>query len=73
MALKDVNASANDSSLDLPKFDASETWPSVLVMEVVDEVGLKRPVHDFGVDQALGAEGAGLSSSSVTSVCAAES
>ena len=60
-ALKDLNASARDSALDLAT--AGVVLPNPDSLEGAVELaadGLKRPVHSFGVDQAFGA-GAGAS------------
>jgi hypothetical protein len=54
-ALKDFKASARDSALVLPRVGAAAARPDSLEAAVeVAAVGLKRPVHSFGVIQAFG-------------------
>jgi len=55
VALNDLRASANDSALFLPRVETRADWPGSLLAELdVAAVGLKMPVHNFGVVQAFG-------------------
>jgi hypothetical protein len=68
-ALKDFKASVKDSALVLPMAGAVAACPDSLEAAVeVAATGLKRPVHSFGVVQALGGGAASLTSS----VCSVE-
>lgn len=68
VALKVLNASANDSPFVFPNVGTVAAWLSVCVVEPdMPAAGLNRPVHDFGVDQALGAGAVGFISSVFTS------
>jgi hypothetical protein len=63
-ALKDFKASVKDSELVLPMAGAAAARPDSLEAAVeVAATGLKRPVHSFGVVQALGGGEASLTSS----------
>lgn len=71
VALKDFKASAKDSALVLPKPGTIPAESPISPTAGVVADGLKRPVHDFGVDQAFGAGGVILLSSATVSTGAA--